>query len=124
MKHSNDAIHYLDSLIQACPDQMDTLLDMRLSLMHNDEPGACVAGYFKLKRQLSAWYDSKLNTLRDHLESRIQIEIVIQETQERRNACLALGNNHDLEDYCEDQMRQIALEHKEAQHIRLRFSWA
>ena len=111
-------------MIQGIPAQMDTLLDMRLALMQNGEPGHCISAYFHLKRQLSGWHLKQLHTLRDHLETRIQIEIVIHDAQERQQACLGLGDNHTLEDYCQEQMRQIALRNSKSEHIHMRFSWA
>jgi hypothetical protein len=93
-------------------------------MMNFSEPGSCVAGYFQLKKSLSAWHDTQLQPLKELLESHIQIEIVIQETQERRNACLAIGNNSDLENYCEEKMSQIASKHNNSKNIRMGFSWA
>jgi hypothetical protein len=124
VKQHTEAISHIDNMIQNIPDQMDTLLDMRLALMNQGEPGHCISAYFHLKKHLSGWYLKQLHTLRDLLETRIQIEIVIHDAQERKNACLALGENHTLEDYCQEQMRQIALQNKDSEHIHMRFSWA
>lgn len=103
---------------------MDTLLDMRLALMNEGEPGHCISAYFHLKKHLSGWYLKQLQTLRNMLEARIQIDIVLHDAQERQKACLALGENHTLEDYCQEQMHKIAMANKDSEHIHMRFSWA
>lgn len=114
----------IDSLIERLPSQADTLLDIRLALMGQGEPGQCVTAYFKLTKALSAWHQKDLIELRSLLEAKIQIEIVIEESSQRRRACLALGNNHDLSDYCQEQMKQAALVHKKSSRIYMGFCWA
>lgn len=92
--------------------------------MGQGEPGQCVTSYFKLTKALSSWHQKDLQELRSLLEDKIQIEIVIEESSLRRRACLALGNNHDLSLYCQEQMKQAALEHKKSNKIYMGFCWA
>lgn len=117
-------IGLIDSLIKKIPSQADLLLDMRLALSAQAEPGFWVTSYFKLSKQLSGWYRKDLDELRDLLESSIQLEIVIEESRERSRQCLKLGANHDLQDYCEDQMKRVSLHFREATHIMMGFCWS
>lgn len=123
MQSFSHALDVVDQLLQRIPSEADTLLDLRLSLAKQTAAGDCIEAYFRLKKHLSGWHLKELEKLREMLEAHIQIEIVVQETQERSQRCLGLLQNNDLSDYCQEQMRQACLAHKEAKRILMGFSW-
>ncbi|GAA5494617.1 hypothetical protein SAMN02745181_3104 [Rubritalea squalenifaciens DSM 18772] len=114
----------IDRLIAKVPAQADALLDIRLAMTGHGEPGQCVAAYFKLTKTLSGWHRQDLEELRSLLENRIQIEIVVEESNHRSRSCLSLGNNHDLSLYCEEKMKMAALQNKQSNRIFMGFCWA
>lgn len=122
MQQVRQAIEAVDALLKSDLDAEDLLLDMRLHLMRKEEPSVCVSHYFRLKRRLSGWHARKLEALKGALESGIAIEIVAAD--ERRRRCLGLGEQLHLEEYCKEQMKRSALEHKEVSRIQMRFCWA
>jgi len=102
---------------------MDTLLDIRLSITKQIEPGLCISAYFKLTKSLSGWHRDNLSKLRSLLESKIQLEITLEESNRRSRTCLNLGNNQNLSLYCEQQMKSVSRQNKEATKIHMGFCW-
>lgn len=119
-----DYIKLIDSLIKKIPSQADLLLDMRLAVHETTEPGFWVKSYFNLSKQLSGWYHDELKSLRQLLETHIQLEVVLEQSKKRARCCLGLGSSRDLYDYCEDQMRRVSLHFKDAHHIKMGFCWS
>ncbi|BDS08937.1 hypothetical protein NT6N_39770 [Oceaniferula spumae] len=121
---TSEGLDLIDAMLVALPSQMNALLDLRLALTEKAEAGKCVRLYFSLLESVTGWNRDKVDALRQFLEQRIQLEIVITETQKRSRECLGLDRARALEDYCEDAMRTVALNHKKASRIEMSFCWA
>jgi hypothetical protein len=114
----------LKPLFQAIPGAADELLDLRAAWCAGLQPGACVRMYFALQARVPGWRRGELRPLRDLLEAKIRLWIVIRESEMRRSACLGLARAESLEDYCEQVMREAARRDAGAARLDLSFAWA
>ena len=116
------AIAAIDRLLSQDLGVDDLLLDTRLHLARKEEPGICVSNYFRLRSQLSGWYEKELTELRGALEQGIALQIIA--ANERMQRCLGLGEVQAFDDYCQETMKRTALEFRDASKIELSFCWS
>lgn len=121
MKREEGAIGIIDGLLGQPTGEEDALLDLRNALVMRENPGVCVEYYFKLRRRLSAWYRRDLEAIKGALESKIMLEIMASD--ERVRTCLGLGDQHQLEEYCLEQMKKTAEKFASSERINIRFCW-
>ncbi len=122
MNRTERAIEAIDRLLTKDLGVDNLLLDTRLHLVRREEPGICVANYFRLRRQLSDWHAKDLKALRGALEHGIALEVIA--SNERMRRCLGLGDEHEFEDYCQETMKRTALEFHDAEQIKMSFCWS
>lgn len=84
----------------------DDLLDLWLAIQSGERPGFCVTVYYKLRRMLPH-HRPQLDELRSWLEERIEVRAWnIAQKDEVEQLPLDLSCAHELEDYCQQKMRE------------------